>query len=201
MIRVSRRSHDLRLAGRGASVARAAACLAVMLGVGCEVRDESVRAPDGRTLWPRPARAQAGGTSGREAAEVAYVDGYAAASRRATAAGRPLLLVFRASWCRWSGALDRGPLADPGLVALSRRCVCTQVDADRDAATCRAFAVTAFPTVIIVAADGRECFRGSGASATAGLAAALDTAPPVGAADDRLAAEAETAGAPKDVTR
>jgi hypothetical protein len=184
-----------------ASIARAVACLAAMLAAGCQVRDEPVKSPDGQAFWPRTARAPAGDTTGREAAEVAYVDDYEAASRRARAEGRPLLLVFRASWCRWSGELARGPLAEPRLVALTRRCVCTQVDADRDAATCRAFAVAAFPTVIVVAADGRECFRGTGAAVTVGLAAALDAVPPAGTAEDRLAAEERQAGAAKDVTR
>lgn len=185
----------------GAPGGRAAAWMAMLLAVGCQVRDEPVNTPDGRAIWPRAARPPAGGTSGREAAEVAYVDDYEAASHRARTEGKPLLLMFRASWCRWSGALARGPLADPRLVALTRRCVCAQIDADRDAATCRAFAVTAFPTVILVAADGRECYRGSGAAVAADLAAALDAVAPVGAAEGRVAAEPEPSGATQDVTR
>lgn len=182
-------------------MAFAAACLAALLLAGCQVRDEPVKPPDRQTFWPAAARPQAGGSAGRDANGVAYVDDYAAAARRAGAEGRPLLIVFRASWCRWSAELARGPLVDPRLVALTRRCVCTQVDADRDAATCRTFAVAAFPTVVVVGVDGRECFRGAGMSATAGLAAALDAVPPVGAAEERLAAEERKAGAVKDVTR
>lgn len=189
------------MAFASAAGARAAACLAAVLVAGCEVRDEPVKPPDRQTFWPAAARPQAGGSAGRDANGVAYVDDYAAAARRAGAEGRPLLIVFRASWCRWSAELARGPLVDPRLVALTRRCVCTQVDADRDAATCRTFAVAAFPTVVVVGVDGRECFRGAGMSATAGLAAALDAVPPVGAAEERLAAEERKAGAVKDVTR
>lgn len=179
----------------------AAAWLGAAIVTGCAVRDEPVKSPDGPTFWPHAARGQAGSRPGGTETEIAYVDGYETAARRARADGRPLLLVFRASWCRWSGALVRGPLADPRLVALTRRCVCTQVDADRDAATCRAFAVTAFPTVVVVDAAGRECFRGTGAAATLGLAAAIDPVPTSGAVEERVAAGERQAGASKDVTR
>ena len=182
------RSFHWSAARRATVVAVAASCLAALITVGCQVRDEPVTSPDGTTFWPRAPRAITRPT--RVATEVAYMEDYDAATQRARAEGRPLLLVFRASWCRWSGALARGPLADPRIVALTRRCVCTQVDADRDAATCRSFGVTAFPTVIVLDALGRECFRGTGASAAGDLAAALDAAPPGGGAEERLAGEA-----------
>jgi hypothetical protein len=94
----------------------------------------------------------------------------------------PLLLVFRAGWCRYSAAAARGPLAADAIVARSRRFVCATVDADRDAATCRAFAVTGFPTLILVDAHGDERFRATG-SAAEGLAAAMDAVAGPAAAD------------------
>lgn len=178
--------------------------LAVTLVSGCEFRDEPVRTAAAPGIWAsaggdRPAMGASGRPAG-DAAEVDYVQGYEAAIRSAAAEGRPLLLVFVASWCRWSGELARGPLADRGVVTRTRRCVCVLLDADRDAAICRSFGVEAFPTVILADAGGRERFRGTGAAAAIGLAAALD-AVPAGAGRDRLATDPPRAGAGEHVTR
>jgi len=171
---------------------------AVVALVGCEFRDETVRTTVGAPLWPPAASTPAARDGDRPATPgpvVDYDEGYEAAARRAAAEGRPLLLVFRASWCRWSGELGRGRLTDPAVVARLRRCVCAVVDADRDADICRTFAVTAFPTVIVIDPEGRERFRGTGAAGMEGLTAALDAAPHRGSMPDRLAGDAA------DVTR
>jgi hypothetical protein len=144
----------------------------------CDVRDETVHSGSTRLTWPAD-HALAPGPLAAPAdlpkpPGIEYVEGYEAGSHQAAASGLPLLLVFRASWCRWSSEMARGPLADPALVEQARRFVCVTVDADRDAATCRAFEVTAFPTIIIVDADGRERYRASGAAAVGGLATALE---------------------------
>jgi len=150
--------------------------VAALVG-GCEVRDEPVRTEPRAAAFPMPTLEAGGGrrgpAPGATAAGIEYVEGYDAAARRAATTGMPLLLVFRAGWCRHSAAAARGPLASEALVARSRRFVCAAVDADRDAATCRAFAVTGFPTVIIVDAQGAERFRTTG-SAAEGLALAMD---------------------------
>lgn len=181
-------------------LARAAVALAAVAG-GCDVRDEPVVGPS--TVWPLAAGRLDGGSAGRDGspAELAYEEGYEAAARRAAAEGRPLLLVFGAAWCRWSGELARGPLADGAVVDRARRCVCALVDADRDAATCRSFDVTAFPTVVVLDATGRERFRGTGAGGATGLAAAIDAACRPPAQRDRLAGEDRGADPAADVTR
>jgi predicted DsbA family dithiol-disulfide isomerase len=48
------------------------------------------------------------------------------------------------------------------------------IDADRDAATCRDFGVTAFPTVVVIDAEGQERYRATGAEAAVDLAATLE---------------------------
>jgi len=150
------------------------------LTAGCEVRDEQpvgggsawwgagpvATAPAGRLITTSPAAATDGPV-------IEFVEGFQAGRRRATATGLPMLVVFRAGWCRWSGELAAAAAADPHLVSLSRRFVCVTVDADRDAATCREFGVQAFPTVVLVEADGRERHRAVGAAAADGLARAM----------------------------
>lgn len=172
-----------------------AAALAVFVTAGCEIRDEHVRAAGSARLWPAARTADDAGGADAQFRDVEFVEGYEAAARRAAAEGRPLLLVFGASWCRWSGELARGPLADRDVVARSRRFVCVFVDADRDAATCRTFGVTAFPTVLVLDSGGGERFRATGAGAGGSLAAALD------AVTDRDGGPRRIAGETKDVTR
>lgn len=149
-----------------------------LLAVGCDVRDEQARsgpadawlettamrlASPTATLVDRPANSA-----------VECCDGFETGARRASEAGLPLLLVFRASWCRWSADLVDAVLADERLASAGGRFVCASIDADRDAATCRSFGVSAFPTVIVLDAERREQFRASGAAARQGLAAALE---------------------------
>lgn len=169
------------------------AALVAGLGVGCDVRDERVHAPRSREVWPNGVAFPHGPlaeprTASSTPPSIEYVEGYEAGARRAMASRLPQLLVFRASWCRWSSAITRGPLADPVLVARSRRFVCVTIDADRDAATCRDFGVTAFPTVVVIDAEGQERYRATGAEAAVDLAATLEQVLG-GAAGGRVAVE------------
>jgi hypothetical protein len=84
-----------------------------------------------------------------------------------------MLLVFRASWCRWSQSfIDEMP-RDAQMAGLAGRFVCVAIDADREPATCGSFGVQAFPTAIVLDRERRETFRASGAAARAGLAVAV----------------------------
>lgn len=148
-----------------------AVCLTL---VGCEIREEQVRASQsGRLRWPdpvtrrlesdgAPAAAAAGGT-------IAFVESCDAGRRLADAAGKPLLIIFRAAWCRWSAAFTQQTLGDPGIVSLSEQFICVQIDADRNADVCRQYGVTQFPTVLILAPDNREVSRHSGHTLAADL--------------------------------
>jgi hypothetical protein len=126
----------------------------VALASGCDIHDEPVRTGAGDTLWPQVVEraAAARDLPLREAHArpgIEYVEGFEAGQRRAEAERLPMLLVFRASWCRWSCELAQGPLADRRVATLAHRFVCVTVDADRDAATCKAFGVSGFPTVLV----------------------------------------------------
>jgi hypothetical protein len=138
-----------------------------LLAAGCDVRDEQARSGPA-TPWlestarrlaepvpPEVARP----TGGR----IECCDGFETGSRRA-------------AWCRWSGDLMETLLADGRLAALGGRFVCASIDADREAALCRSFGVSGFPTVILLDADRREQFRATGTAARLGLAAAVETA-------------------------
>ena len=165
------------------------------LVAGCEVRDEL--APPPASGWPivpavgpRPLfpAADAAPTT------IEYVEGFESGMRRAAEDGRPLLVVFRGAWCRWSVELTQGTLADQQIVGLSRRFVCVALDADRDAATCRRFGVDRFPSVLLLEADGSERFRATGSTA-AGLADAM------AGLLDAATARGRMATAPRDAAR
>ncbi|MFM8378289.1 MAG: thioredoxin family protein [Planctomycetia bacterium] len=150
----------------------AAALLVVaVVAVGCDIRDEAPRPPNAQALLG------AGITStDRTAPLIEYVGGYEAGRQRAAAEDRPLLLVCTAGWCRFSADLAQRTLRDPRLVSLSRRAVCVLLDADRDAETCRAFGVRAFPTLLVLDPAGSERLRVTGRSSAAELASALERA-------------------------
>lgn len=149
-----------------------------LLAAGCDVRDE--QASSGPTdAWlettvRRLASPAAALAERPTKSTIECCDGFETGSRRASEAGLPLLLVFRASWCRWSGDLVDAVVADERLADAGGRFICAAIDADRDAAVCRSFGVAAFPTVILLDTDRRERFRATGAAARQGLAAALE---------------------------
>lgn len=157
----------------------AATLLALACAAGCNVRDEPT-VGGGDTRWWSTATggANTGLIAGtppaqRPATTIEYVESFEAAAQRAASGRLPMLVVFRAEWCRWSGELVTAAVADPRVVDLARRFVCVAVDADRDTATCREFGVTAFPTVILLDAAHEERFRATGSSAAPGLASAM----------------------------
>lgn len=160
-----------------------------LAAVGCSVRDERAVGRGGGAWWATAAGETRSGLIAEPAphpaavATLEYVDGFAAGERRAAEAGLPMLVVFGAAWCRWSGDLMAAMPRDPAFVTLARRTVCVTVDADRDPAACERFAVRAFPTVLLLDAAGDERFRGTGSSAIGSLPAALTAvlAKPAGA--------------------
>jgi hypothetical protein len=157
--------------------------VAWIAAAGCEVREELVE--PSRATADRLLRAEAlasggllGAAKGGSVADresIEYVESLPAARGRATSDARPVLVVCRAAWCRWSTEIAQGALADPRVVALSRRFVCVMLDADRHADACRGLSVTAFPTVLILAADGTERSRTVGRPPAESLVAAMES--------------------------
>jgi hypothetical protein len=162
--------------GRWATAAGvvAVAALALVAGNGFEVHDEVVA----RTK-PRAVRLAAVPTDPATAA-IEYVEGYDAGARRAAAEDRPMLVIFRAGWCRWSAELAQGPLADRRLVAHSRKFVCVVIDADRHAADCKRFGVKEFPTVLLASSGGTEYRRWTGCPTVEDLVTAMNGETPAG---------------------
>jgi hypothetical protein len=155
-----------------------AGLVALACSGGCDVRDEAAGsgaaigwAP---AIFERLAATSSGrGTSFPGSSRLECVEGFAAGSRRAADSGLPLLLIFRASWCRWSDDFVAATMTNTQLVGSADRFVCATVDADREAAICRSFGVRAFPTVIALDPARRERFRDTGAAARQRLPAVM----------------------------
>lgn len=86
------------------ATAVAALLLAFLMGNGCEIRDEQVqsgsRGGDLQRLLPAN-RGGDGQIVNHDAhTTIEYVENYQAGLERATASGRPLVVICRASWCR-----------------------------------------------------------------------------------------------------
>lgn len=153
---------------------------ALVLANGCEIHDEQVQAHSVRVSEQRLLPAVDGGNgqivNHAAPTTIEYVEDYQAGLERATATGKPLVIICRASWCRWCAGLSQGVLADPDVVQRSSRCVCVTLDADRDAEICRKLGVRGFPTIILQTPTGREVKRLTGRSEVRTLAAAIDEA-------------------------
>ena len=155
--------------------------LVVSLVVGCDVRDEVVHTTRStQNRWPEPVtdRFDQSDTQpgGYESASISFIENCDIGLRLADFANKPLLIVFRAAWCRWSMALTHQTLNDPSIVALTDSFICVQVDADRHAETCQHYKVTQFPTILIVDTDDNEIIRRSGHTLVADLTPLLQNA-------------------------
>ncbi len=155
--------------------------MVAVLVVGCDVRDEVVHTTQStRTRWPEPVthRIDQSDTQPERygSARISFIENCDIGLRLADVANKPLLIVFRAAWCRWSMALTHQTLSDPSIVALTDSFICVQVDADRHAETCREYNVTQFPTILIVDTDDNEIIRRSGHTMVADLTPLLQSA-------------------------
>jgi thioredoxin-related protein len=116
---------------------------------------------------------------GRAAAQdVKWRHDYQAARKEAAASGRPLLLDFGTESCFWCKKLDATTFRVPAVAELlNGRFVPVKIDAEKDEWLARAAAVDSYPTLVLVAADGKIVARHVGYADTAQMTALLAKAP------------------------
>lgn len=118
---------------------------------------------------------------------------------RARAAQRPVFLDFYADWCAPCRWMDRAVYPDPLLAEAAEGVAMIRVDIDTPAgaALARRFAVYQYPTLVFLAADGKETLRWPGPLSLRDTRLNLSqTALP---SSDRRAVEAARAARPDDV--
>ena len=148
----------------------------MLCAAGCDVYDEPVRPVadrDAASGWSGLADGQRP-YAGARPTGIEFVEGYASALARAELERKPLLVLFRASWCRWCGEMTAKVLSEQQVVQRSRRFICVAVDADRDRQICRTHGVRGYPTILVLSPDGRELARRTGKVAPKALATLLD---------------------------
>ncbi|RLS58756.1 MAG: thioredoxin [Planctomycetota bacterium] len=144
-------------------------CALCMLINGCEVYDEPIEAERSKDSAKHNSTSKLGPdpfARPETTRRIKFVESYETGLKRASDEGKPMLVVFRASWCRFSSELPHTTLADPQVVSMSGKFICVLVDADRDAAVCRAMGVKAFPTIQLISTNGQELERMSGEMTT-----------------------------------
>lgn len=137
------------------------------------------------------------GMAGRAPAqEVKWRHDYAAARKEAVAAGRPLLLDFGTESCFWCKKLDATTFRAPAVARLlNDRFVPVKVDAEKAAWLARAAQVESYPTLLLVAPDGRIIARQEGYMDTAKMTVFLSRAPVAPPASGPVAPVARTGSA------
>lgn len=98
----------------------------------------------------------------RAAREIRWQTSLKKVKRTARRARKPILIKFST---RWSGpciTMEERTYRDAEIVSLSDKFICLHLDGDREKATAKAYAVTRFPTTIILDSRGREISRAIG---------------------------------------
>lgn len=88
---------------------------------------------------------------------------YAAALKRATADGKPILFDFHTGWCPHCTRMDKTTWKDPGLVKLaSENFVVAKINCDVEQVPVSRYRLVGYPTVVLADASGDQLARVEG---------------------------------------
>ncbi len=91
---------------------------------------------------------------------IAWAKSYEAAVKSARASNKLILVDFYTDWCGYCKKLDAEVFPHPKVVQFSGQLVAVRVDAEREGkALAKKYAVSGFPTILYLDADGGEWGR------------------------------------------
>jgi thioredoxin-related protein len=91
--------------------------------------------------------------------DIAWSRSFEAGMAQARRSREAMLISFQAPDCGWCEKLDAETFTDPLVIDLSRRFICVRVDAEVDTVLLARYAVTAFPTTLVLDPQGQVLAR------------------------------------------
>ncbi|MBV6457598.1 MAG: Thiol:disulfide interchange protein DsbD [Fimbriimonadaceae bacterium] len=67
---------------------------------------------------------------------------------------KELALYFKTTWCKWCDKFDKTTLIDDAVVEAMGTRVAVKIDAERNRALVRKYAVACYPTILLMDANG-----------------------------------------------
>ncbi len=113
-----------------------------------------------------------------QAQDIRWRPDFAAARKEATATGKPMFLDFGTENCTWCRKLDASTLRDRAIVELlNEKFIPVKVDGEREERLTQSVGVQAFPTLVLVSAEGKIIARHEGFAEVSKLMSLLKQAP------------------------
>lgn len=117
-------------------------------------------------------------TVAAQAQDIRWRPDYASARKEAAATGKPMFLDFGTENCLWCRKLDATTFRDRAVVELlNDKFIPVKVDGERDERLTQSVGVQAFPTLVLVSAEGKIVGRHEGFTDVAKLMTLLRQAP------------------------
>jgi len=112
-----------------------------------------------------------------EQPKVRFLTNYEAARVQARETRKPLMIVVKTRWCRFSRAMLRDTFTSRQVIDTSRKFVCLLVDAERHPELCKQLQTRdVYPTVLFISPAGGSLHRAEGSRTTKELVADMNAA-------------------------
>jgi hypothetical protein len=98
----------------------------------------------------------------RAKAPIHFLESFDEARAEAKTSGKLIFAYFTADFCGWCRVLEKRTFTDAEVVAMSRRCVCVELNTTKDAVLADRFRIDSIPRCFLLTADGREIDHRSG---------------------------------------